>query len=201
MEQTPPPVDLNRLKGILSGAKTIMKKVDSGNYTTGHIDGRALTEDGVQLMQNEGVVRPALQQPFAYSEDAVKNSHMPEAVKKIMLERPIPQLSMSSVSSKFSLGDVADLIEDKPMPYPQTKQPNIQARNVMVETANHNSDVVTVSKSQLKEMVKEWVDSMVNEKLLEHMTSVYKKNITEAAVKSTLSTLVKEGKIVAKKKV
>jgi hypothetical protein len=45
--ETPQPVDLNRLKNILGASKAIMNKVETGNFETGHVDARALTEDGV----------------------------------------------------------------------------------------------------------------------------------------------------------
>ncbi len=59
--EMPTPIDVNRLKGILGGARAIMDKVESGNYETGHVDGRALNEDGVQQMMAEGITRPQVQ--------------------------------------------------------------------------------------------------------------------------------------------
>ena len=51
---TPPPADISKLKGILGNAKKLMGKVESGNYETGHVDGRALTEEGIKELQSEG---------------------------------------------------------------------------------------------------------------------------------------------------
>ena len=86
---TPPPVDLNKLKGILGNAKTIMKKVETGDFETGHVDARALTEEGVMELQAEGVRRPHQPQQQQFEghqyEEAVINSRMPEAVKKLSI--------------------------------------------------------------------------------------------------------------------
>ena len=111
----PQPVDLNRLKNILGASKAIMNKIDSGDFETGHVDARALTEDGVRELQAEGVRRPAQQGggPTSYTEEMVQNSNLPPIIKKAMIERPIPQLTNPSYT--FSLDDVSDLAEDKPL--------------------------------------------------------------------------------------
>jgi hypothetical protein len=188
--ETPQPVDLNRLKGILGASKAIMKKVETGDFETGHVDARALTEEGVAQLQSEGVSRPMSQSaPVGYSEERVMNSNLPPAVKRAMLEKPIPQLT--SPSYTFSLDDVADLQEEKKMGLPKaprTKQ--------LTESYSNNSGLISVTKEQLKEMV----NDLVNEKLLEFFIKNNNKTVAENAVKRTITTLINEGKIVAKKK-
>lgn len=193
---TPPPVDLNKLRGILGNAKTIMKKVETGDFETGHVDARALTEDGVMELQAEGVRRPAqsIQQPQFENDQyqqAVMKSGMPESVKKLMLERPIQQ---ATPNYTFSLDDVSDLSDEKPLPRPSV-QKNTQKKAIH-ENNTQSSDMITVSKIELKEMV----NAIVNEKLLEFMTKTNNKTITEDAVKKTISLLIKEGKLIPKKK-
>lgn len=193
---TPPPVDLNKLKGILGNAKTIMKKVETGDFETGHVDARALTEEGVMELQAEGVRRPHQPQQQQFEghqyEEAVINSRMPEAVKKLMLERPIPQ---ATPNYTFSLDDVSDLSDEKPMGHPST--PKAKPRQQVIhENYGQSSDMITLSKTELKEMV----NAIVNERLLEFMTKTNNKAITEEAVKKTISLLIKEGKLAPKKK-
>lgn len=189
--ETPQPVDLNRLKGILGASKAIMNKVETGNFETGHVDARALTEEGVAELQSEGISRPMTQSaPVQYTEDMVRNSNLPPAIKKAMLEKPIPQLSNPSYT--FNLNDVSDLVEEKKMGLPKVPK----TAKPLVESRGNQSDLITISKQQLNEMV----DKMVNEKLLEHFTKSYNKMITEETVKRTISTLIKEGKIAPKKK-
>lgn len=190
----PAPVDLNKLKNILGNAKAVMQKVETGNFETGHIDARALTEEGINEMQASGIVRPATQaSQVAYDEQTIQNSKLPEAVKKLMLERPIPQLTNPSYT--FSLNDVAELAEDKPMALPKIPKTK-PVQNVIRESAPSNSGLITISKEQLSEMV----SSLVNEKLLEFFTKNYNKMMTEDTVKKTISMLIKEGRLVPKKK-
>ena len=56
--------------------------------------------------------------------------------------------------------------------------------------------MITISKTQLNELV----SNMVDKKLLEYFTKSYNKIITQETVKSTINTLIREGKIETKKK-
>lgn len=186
--ETPVPVDVNRLKSILGNAKKVMAKVENNDFTTGHVDARALNEDGIAQLQSEGVTRTTSQNSSTavsdYTEEQVRNSNLPPAVKKAMLENKIPKVSMANTS--FSLNDVSDLVE-KPMGLPKTPQTRINESVV-----GKNSDMITISKSEL--------NNIINERLLEFFTKMYTKTITEDTVKSTITTLIKEGKIAVKKK-
>lgn len=184
---TPQPVDLNRLKNILGNAKAVMNKVETNNFKTGNIDARALTEDGVAELQSEGVSRPAAS-AGGYTPEMVKNSNLPPMIKKAMLDNPIPQLS--TPNHTFTLDDVADLAGEKKMKYPSTPK-----TRTIAESTNQ-SGLITISKEDLKEMVNE----LVNEKLLEFFLKNHNKSIAEDAVKRTISTLIKEGKVTTKKK-
>jgi hypothetical protein len=187
----PQPMDLGRLKSILSASKAVMNKVETNSFTTGHIDGRALNEDGVKQLQSEGVSRPQTQNnSLSYTEDMVKNSKLPSVIKQAMIEHPIPKIG--GPNHTFTLDDVSDLVEEKPMGVP--KRPNTKTQTI-TET-RHNSDLITISKSQLDEIV----GNIVNEKLLEFFTQNYNKSLTEQTVRTTINTLIKEGKIQPKKK-
>jgi hypothetical protein len=189
---SPQPMDLGRLKSILSASKAVMNKVETNNFTTGHIDTRALTEDGVKQLQSEGVVRPATQNnsPLSYTEDMVKNSNLPPVIKQAMLEHPIPKIG--GPNHTFTLDDVSELVDEKPMGLPKRPTTRVQTIN----EGNNYSDTITINNSQLNEIV----EKIVNQKLLEFFTKTYNKTLTEQAVKTTLNSLIKEGKIHPKKK-
>lgn len=194
---SPAPVNLNALKTILANAKKVMKKVEDNNFTTGHVDARALTEDGVAELQREGVTRPLnesrhqAQSVTDYTEEQVNNSNLPPAIKKAMLEKKIPRVSMNS--SSFSLDDVSDLVE-KPMGLPKTPktQPRREPINETTFVTNQKSDTITLSKSEL--------NNMINERLVQVLSENYNKMLTEEAIKKTINMLIKEGKLTVKKK-
>jgi hypothetical protein len=182
----PQPIDVNRLKGILGNAKKIMGKVETGNYETGHVDGRALTEEGVKELQAEGVRRPATQGQSQIDTSRIQNSRLPESVKKAMMENPIAQ--PTGLNHTFTLDDVYDLADEKPMPAPQArKQPVQESYQQPQQQLGGYSDNV--------------LRAMIKDVLIEYLSNEYSKNLTESVIKQTISTLINEGKITAKKKV
>ncbi len=209
MESTPAPVDLNKLKGILSKAKAVMNKAEENRPSAKQTKGRdyedTLVEstsyddnddrfesalNGMQTGGNSTI--EAIDPSVANYADYVNNSRLPPAIKKAMLEMPIPR--SNGLSHTFNKEDVADLI-DKPAK--QSKPaPRPAQRTQLNEATQKNSDSITVSKTELKEMV----DAIVNEKLLEFFMKTSSQKITEDAVKRTINLLIKEGKLTPKKK-
>jgi hypothetical protein len=202
MEQMPQPIDVNKLKNILGNAKKIMQVTESGNYKTGNIDSTKLVQDTSTYVNESNMggtyIPETYNQSYGdptrpvnnYNQEMIQNSRLPEAIKQAMLAHPIPQTTMNHT---FSLDDVSDLIDEKPMPTPQAR------RNVVNEqTTNHtnhsnNSNMVTIDKNELRDVIKDV--------LIEYLTQEYSKNLTENVIKKTINTLIKEGKVSNKKSV
>ncbi len=180
---TPPPVDLNRLKGILGKSKAVMAKVEN----TKPITLSEATQREIEHAIDEEPMSQQLNNSNGYTDEQVRNSKFPESVKRAMLEQRIPQLS--GPPSKFTLEDMSDLEDIKMTPNkrkPFTKTPLVEQR------VTSNSDMITISKSELNEMIQA--------KLMEFLTTSYNKNLTEDTIKKTINLLIKEGKIAPKKK-
>jgi len=199
MEQIPQPIDVSKLKNILGNAKKIMQVTESGNYKTGNIDSTKLVQDTSSYVNESNMGGSYIPETYNqtyndptrpvnnYNKEMIQNSKLPEAIKQAMLAHPIPQTTMNHT---FSLDDVSDLIDEKPMPAPQAR------RNVVNEqTTNHtnNSNMVTIDKSELRDVIKDV--------LIEYLTQEYSKNLTENVIKKTINTLIKEGKVSNKKTV
>lgn len=196
--EMPQPIDVNRLKHILGGAKTIMDKVESGNYETGNIDSRALNEDGVQQMMAEGVTRPQAQHAVAPQITAnqpmyrnMNTSKMPTAIKEAMMKTPIPQ--MTGPNHTFNYEDVAEQVAPQRKPqFPSTPKTNPQPVYEHQQIGANSNGTFTVSESVLRSIVKDM--------FLEFMTQTFTQNLSEEVIKKTISTLIKEGKLNVKRK-
>lgn len=175
MNQTPQPVDLSKLKGILSNAKAVMNKVDE-NHPKGPVGPSTTTQSTNYITEEQFNTANSVQhQPQRrITKESIQNSKLPEAVKKAMLENPIQQ--PNNLNHTFNLEDVSELIE-KP------KKVN--------ESIVQNSDKITVSESALRNIIKDV--------LLEYLTDDYNKKLTENAIKKTINMLLKEGKIKTKR--
>ncbi len=187
---SPAPVNLAALKGILANAKKVMNKVEETNPKGSKQPVRESYDDGYsnQPMYNEMDERepvyenftpttPSQMQPQMYTAEQVMASNLPPAVKEAMLKNPIPQLQ--GPPSKFSLEDLSDLVDK-----PQRKQ-----QQPLRESSHQPS--ISIDPNMLKAMVKEAV--------AEYFKESYEKRITEEAIKKTINVLIKEGKINTKK--
>ena len=194
--ETPAPVNLAALKGILANAKKVMNKVDADKpIVTANINTKGLTETYAPNYNESDEREPVYEtyQPQAqsqaptgprdYTAEQVMASKLPDAVKKLMIAKPIPVLQ--GPPSSFTLADLGELVEK---PKQKFTAPGISIN----ETSTHPSNMITVSQEQLQAMIKEGIASYFRED--------YEKRITEAAIKKTISVLIKEGKLNVKKK-
>lgn len=182
--ETPAPVNINALKGILANAKKVMNKVE----TTNPIELSETTKRQIAMESQEEPIREAIAAPQGYTREQVMASKLPPAVKEAMIKNPIPQLTMPP--SKFTLEDMSDL-EDVPMT-PNKKRTPVTQINETQRLTNSNSDLITISRSEL--------NSIINENLAKFFKQSYDKNLTEEAIKKTINMLIKEGKLTIKKK-
>ena len=121
----------------------------------------------------------SFQAPTNYTPEQIMASNLPQNVKEAMLKTPIPRLS--SPPSNVSVEQISRM----------TKTPINEGRKVISETSN-KSDLITVSKKELKELI--------NETLVTFLKGNYEKTITEATIAKTIYLLIKEGKINTKRK-
>lgn len=183
--ETPAPVNLDRLKGILGNAKAVMNKAESLKPTT-------LSETTQRQIEAETIEEPegeVFKKPQGYTKEDVMKSRLPEAVKQAMINNPIPQLVMPP--SKFTLEDMNDVDDDRLMTPNKRTQPIKVTTPIRENIVSKNSDMITISRSELNEMI--------NAKLMAFLTESYNKNLTEETIKRTINTLIKEGKISTKK--
>lgn len=192
--EMPKPVPMDRLKSILGGARQIMQKVESGDYQTGNVDARALTEDGVQGMMSEGIAperfqaRPAAAKPMAsISPERIAQSKMPDAIKRAMLENPIPQATMGG---SFALEDVMDFEKDEKPFNPRTPTPT---RKPSPQPMNENriQSMVGLNEAEVRTIVKD--------EIIEFLTKYFTKSLSEDVQSKVIKQLLESGKIKVKK--
>lgn len=188
--ETPKPVSLDKLRGILGGAKKIMDKVESGNYEKGFTNPELLREDGIQSAIAEGGL-PHKEPSIALqtiTPERIAASKMPEAIKKAMLENPIPQATMGHT---FTLEDVADFAADeKPIPY-QNPKANTQRKTAQPINENRMAAMAGLSEAQIRTIVKD--------EIIEFLTKYFTKSLSEDVQNKVIKQLLESGKIKVKR--
>ena len=203
--ETPQPVNINALSAILAKSRQVMNVVESTNpvkqvdnsktSTVGYenetrSNRSQMNEDyGYNERDEREPVYETYQpkqntDPITYTPEQVMASKLPDAVKALMIKTPIPQFQ--APPSKFSAEDISR-ITGAPI---KTNQP--QQRVPVSESVRTNSDMITISKSELKDMINEGISTFFKQ--------IYDKTVTEETIKKTINLLIKEGKINVKKK-
>jgi hypothetical protein len=135
---------------------------------------------------NDYTPRPStVAPPENFSREHIMASKLPANIKEAMIKNPIARPSMSGVLTQ----DVIEAIN------PNARKSAPQPRQMVNETRTTqpvDSDLITISRSELKEIM--------NETLVNFLKTNYEKSLTEAAITKTINLLIKEGKIGVKKK-
>jgi hypothetical protein len=205
--ETPTPVNLAALGNILAKSKQVMNQVEAKNpvkqsrtssVTEGYVSGPIYDESDERDFDNTleyGTQLPHVGQSPAfdptttnldYTDEQVMNSNLPQAVKEAMIKNKIPKLM--TPPPKFTAEDISRITG---APLKQQVQPKPQMLNETM-IPKQNSDMITISKSELKEMINEGISTFFKQ--------VYDKTLTEETIKKTINLLIKEGKISVKKK-
>ena len=119
-----------------------------------------------------------------FSKEHIMASKLPDNIKEAMIKKPIARAEMTGLSQ-----EAIEAIN------PTARKATPQPRQMVSEnrtTKSVDSDLITISRSELKEIM--------NETLVSFLKTNYEKSLTEAAITKTINLLIKEGKIGVKKK-
>jgi hypothetical protein len=135
---------------------------------------------------NDYTPRPStIAPPENFSREHIMASKLPANIKEAMIKNPIARPSMGGTLSQEAIEAIN----------PNARKATPQPRQMVSEnrtTKPVDSDLITISRSELKEIM--------NETLVSFLKSNYEKTLTEAAITKTINLLIKEGKIGVKKK-
>jgi hypothetical protein len=200
----PKPVDIGALSALLGKAKQVMNVVESRapekkqergrdydpreSYNQSMFDNAPIyneSDEREPIYENYQQSAPqGVVQNHDYTPEQIMASNLPPIVKEAMLKNPIPRLS--GPPSKVSAEDIARLTGAK------IRTPQQQQRQVISE-GRMGDDMITISKSQLQDMINESINTFFKQ--------TYNKTITEETIKKTINLLIKEGKIQTKRKI
>jgi hypothetical protein len=174
-------ISQNDLMSKLVQAKKVMNKVDSGNYEKGNINENIIKsspEDvDVSMVQTQTVSSPA---PISVSK--IHNSKLPDAIKKAMIENPIPQISLNDSLDMDFVKGAKRLMEQEGV---QTK--NTTKKQVQTITNSIDMNAIAI-------MVENTVRKVLDEKLNQILTAQQTASINENLVLKVGDSIFK-GKI------
>jgi hypothetical protein len=167
----------NDLMEKLVMAKKVMNKVDSGNYERGHVNEDVLksTPEDVQAMEISAPIKSS----GTPNINKINQSKLPDAIKKAMIENPIPQISLSETIDMDFVKGAKKLMEREGLSKP-TQLKQIPASNIDMKS--------------LEVLIENTVRKVMDEKLNQILTAQQTQSINENLVLKVGDSIFK-GKI------
>jgi len=187
MSQGQGTISSNDLMMKLVQAKKVMNKVDGGNYERGHVNENVLRSNPEDFMGEMQQMPVANTRPVNNGElnvSKIQSSKLPEAIKKAMIENPIPQISLSDTLDMDFVKGAKRLMEQEGVstkstpqqPQRQSSGGNIDMNAIAVLIEN---TVRKVMDEKLNQILTASQTSSINENLvLKVGDSVFKGKIT-----------------------
>ena len=164
-------ISQNDLMHKLVQAKKVMNKVDGGNYQRGQVDESILRSAPEDVMNNTQLQsNPSSQRPTgAPSVNQIQNSKLPEAIKKAMIENPIPQISLNDTLDMDFVKGAKRLMEQEGV----ATRPSSQPKQTIV---NNNIDMNAIA-VLIENTVRKVMDEKLNQILTASTTSSINENL------------------------
>lgn len=180
MSQGQGSISSNDLMKKLVQAKKVMNKVDGGNYERGHVNEAALLSDPEELMNSQQYVGEQ-QQPQTNqrpvggpaSIDKIQNSKLPDAIKRAMIENPIPQISLNDTLDMDFVKGAKRLMEQEGV---SSKKSQPQQRQPSTTSASGNIDMNAIA-LMIENTVRKVMDEKLNQILTASTTSSINENL------------------------
>lgn len=182
------PISSNDLMSKLVQAKKLMNKVDTGDFQKGNIDESKLmapSEDVDYI--NEDYSQPVVNtRPVGTpSVDKIQQSKLPDAIKKAMMENPIPQISLNDSLDMDFVKGAKRLMEQEGV---QSKQ------STPKKQTQTNTSGGGVNMNSLATLIENTVRKVMDEKLSQILTAQQTQSINENLVLKVGDSIFK-GKI------
>ena len=174
----------NDLMQRLAQAKKVMNKVDGGDFERGHINEDILRSSPEEFINNDTTpsASPTRNVTAPPSVDKIQNSKLPDAIKKAMMENPIPQISLSESLDMDFVKGAKKLMEKEGLSKKETPQ-----RAQQTPTAQMDMNAIAV-------LIENTVRKVLDEKLNQILTAQQTQTINENLVLKVGDSIFK-GKI------
>ncbi len=160
----------NGLMQRLVQAKKVMNKVDGGNYQRGHVNETVLRSNPEELNVSE--VNAPTQKPANYTPNKVMESKLPDAIKRAMIENPIPQISLSDSLDMDFVKNTKKLMEAEGV---ATKPKQTSSSRSIPQSSNIDMNEIAI-------IIENTVRKVLDEKLNQILTAQQTLSINENLV-------------------
>jgi hypothetical protein len=164
-----PRITSDELTRNLVNARKIMNKVNTGDYEKGNINEEMLRTDPMEMMEDERTSPPTKKSiglPVGVpSVEKIRDSKLPDAIKKAMIESPIPQITLNDTLDMDFVNKTRKLMEQDgtmPVKKQQSRQVQTESRQSQPESRQVVSEFDT---NTLIPIIENAIRKILDEKL------------------------------------
>jgi hypothetical protein len=172
----------NDLMHRLVQAKKVMNKVDTGSYEKGQVNTDVLFSSPEDLSENTSVAPNPVRMPAPANAAKIQQSKLPDAIKKAMMDNPIPQISLNETLDMDFVKGAKKLMEREGLssktPQPKQAAPSVGIDMNAIAVLIENT-VRKVMDEKLNQILSAQQTASINENLvLKVGDSIFKGKIT-----------------------
>jgi hypothetical protein len=174
MSQNQGPISENDLMRKLVNAKKVMNKVDNGNFERGNINENMLFSEPEELMKTQTPTNTIHRPSGVPSVQKINESKLPDAIKKAMIENPIPQVPQISLNESLDMDFIKGakkLMEQEGL----SKKTTTQQRNTG-SVSNPSIDMNAIA-VLIENTVRKVMDEKLNQILTAQQTTSINENL------------------------
>ena len=161
----------NDLMQRLVQAKKVLNKVENGDYERGNVNEDILRTNPEDLMSTENSA--PIRQPQQPNFQKIQESKLPEAIKRAMIENPIPQISLSDSLDLNFVEKTKKLMENEGV---STKKSSPQ-KGSSVDSSDLVKQLTPIIENIVRKTVVEILDNKLNQILTAQQTLSINENL------------------------
>jgi hypothetical protein len=148
-------------------SRKLMDVVDSGNYERGNINEEILRSDPEDLMKIETPTPQFKRNDTSPSIEKINQTKLPDAIKRAMIENPIPQISLNDTIDMDFIKKAKNLMEKEG----DIKRPTQQPSTI------HTNEIVKALTPIIENIIRKTLDEKLNQILSAQQTMSINENL------------------------
>lgn len=175
---------MDELSQKLVNSKKVMNKVDNGDFTKGNVNANLLKSAPEELVaENSDQLksRPTAKKPQPLDPKRIQESKLPDAIKRAMIDNPIPQIGLDTNLDMDFVEKTRALMEQDGQYIPRKQRESVQETYTEPARVSSSSSGDLESKLTpiIENIIRKTLDDIVDKKLNQILTAQESKSINE----------------------
>lgn len=164
----------NDLMQRLVQAKKVLNKVETGDFERGNVNEEILRSNPEDI---QDVPNNTIRQPQTHNIQKIQDSKLPDAIKRAMIENPIPQISLNDSLDLNFIEKTKKLMESEGVATKKTTQSSKSSTSPQVNSSDLVKQLTPIIENIVRKTVMEIMDTKLNQILTAQQTLSINENL------------------------